>query len=61
LDLNIDLKSRIAIVGPNGAGKSTLINLILGELEPTDGEVGLFVDYLYNKFTSRGRLYAIDI
>jgi len=39
LDLNIDLKSRIAIVGPNGAGKSTLVNLILGELEATDGEI----------------------
>jgi len=39
LELNIDLESRIAIVGPNGAGKSTLMNLILGELEPTDGEI----------------------
>jgi len=39
LELNIDLASRIAIVGPNGAGKSTLMNLILGELEPTDGEI----------------------
>jgi ATPase subunit of ABC transporter with duplicated ATPase domains len=39
LELNIDLKSRIAIVGPNGVGKSTLINLIMGELEPLSGEV----------------------
>jgi len=39
LELNLDLKSRIAIVGPNGAGKSTLMNLILGELEPTKGEI----------------------
>lgn len=39
LDLNIDLESKIAIVGPNGAGKSTLINLILGQLEPTSGEI----------------------
>lgn len=39
LDLNIDLDSKIAIVGPNGAGKTTLINLILGNLEPTSGEV----------------------
>jgi ATP-binding cassette subfamily F protein 1 len=39
LELNIDLKSRIAIVGPNGVGKSTLINLIMGELEPTSGEI----------------------
>ncbi len=30
---------RIGIVGPNGAGKSTLIKLLLGELEPTQGEL----------------------
>jgi ABC-type multidrug transport system ATPase subunit len=27
------------LAGPNGAGKSTLISLLLGYLEPTDGEV----------------------
>jgi len=41
LDLNIDMESKIGIVGPNGAGKSTLMNLILGELECTAGEVQL--------------------
>src|SRR3989344_1769911 len=30
---------RIGIVGPNGAGKSTLIKLLLGELEPTRGQL----------------------
>jgi len=39
LELNVDLNSRIAIVGPNGAGKSTLVNLILGDLEATKGEI----------------------
>jgi ATP-binding cassette subfamily F protein 1 len=39
LELNIDCESKIAIVGPNGAGKSTLVNMILGELEPTEGEI----------------------
>jgi len=33
------MNSRIAIVGPNGAGKTTLMNLILGDLEPTKGEI----------------------
>jgi ATP-binding cassette subfamily F protein uup len=32
---------RVGIVGPNGSGKSTLLKLILGELEPTSGEVVL--------------------
>ncbi|WP_251358151.1 ATP-binding cassette domain-containing protein [Kangiella sp. TOML190] len=30
---------RIGIIGPNGVGKTTLINILLGELTPTEGEV----------------------
>src|SRR6266550_269204 len=32
---------RFGIIGPNGSGKSTLLRLILGELEPSSGEVVL--------------------
>ncbi|HEV8722278.1 MAG TPA: ATP-binding cassette domain-containing protein [Candidatus Binatia bacterium] len=32
---------RVGILGPNGSGKSTLLKLILGELQPTSGEVVL--------------------
>lgn len=39
LDFGIDLDSRIALVGPNGAGKSTMLNLLTGDLVPTDGMV----------------------
>jgi ATP-binding cassette subfamily F protein uup len=30
---------KIGILGPNGAGKTTLIKLMLGQLQPTDGNV----------------------
>jgi len=30
---------RIGIIGPNGCGKSTLIKLLVGELEPTAGQI----------------------
>ncbi|XP_058119361.1 ATP-binding cassette sub-family F member 1 isoform X2 [Anopheles ziemanni] len=37
-DFGIDLNSRVAIVGPNGVGKSTFLKLLVGELEPKQGE-----------------------
>ena len=30
-----------AVIGPNGAGKSTLVNLLAGELAPTEGQIFL--------------------
>eukprot|EP00088_Acartia_fossae_P045357 TRINITY_DN4881_c0_g1_i4.p1 TRINITY_DN4881_c0_g1~~TRINITY_DN4881_c0_g1_i4.p1 ORF type:complete len:768 (-),score=268.27 TRINITY_DN4881_c0_g1_i4:2-2305(-) len=39
VDFGIDMESRIAIVGPNGVGKSTFLKLLMGDIEPTCGEV----------------------
>lgn len=39
IDLKINPGEKIAIVGINGSGKSTLSKLLLGEFEPTKGEV----------------------
>lgn len=39
LDLHVDEGSYLAIVGASGIGKSTLVDLILGILEPSSGQI----------------------
>jgi ATP-binding cassette subfamily F protein uup len=39
LNFGINAGQRIAIVGVNGAGKSTLMNIIAGELDPSEGKM----------------------
>jgi ATP-binding cassette subfamily F protein 3 len=39
LDLLVRHGERVGLIGPNGAGKTVLFRLILGELEPADGEI----------------------
>ena len=33
------MESRVAIVGPNGVGKSTFLKLLMGDIEPSRGEM----------------------
>lgn len=40
-NINLEIKAgqHIALVGPSGAGKSTLVNLLLGFIQPTSGQI----------------------
>ena len=46
----IEYGEKICLVGPNGSGKSSLLRILLGQLEPTEGEakigVGVKVGYI---------------
>ncbi|GJJ12174.1 hypothetical protein Clacol_006415 [Clathrus columnatus] len=39
ITLQVSLSSRVAVLGPNGSGKSTLVKLLIGDLEPNNGEI----------------------
>src|ERR1043165_7737840 len=58
VSLSIFPNERIGLTGPNGAGKSTLFKIILGQLEPTEGQVniqkGIKIGYMAqeNKYAS---------
>ncbi|MCU1587146.1 MAG: Xenobiotic-transporting ATPase, partial [Frankiales bacterium] len=41
LDLLLPAGATVALVGENGAGKSTLTGLLLGLIEPTEGEIAV--------------------
>lgn len=45
----------VVLVGENGSGKSTMVNLMLGLLEPTSGQVGVHG----RPATERGRVTAV--
>lgn len=55
-DINWEVKpgDRIGLVGVNGAGKSTQLKIIMGEIEPTSGEIirpaSLHIAYLNQEF-----------
>ena len=41
VNLTVQPGQRVAIIGANGAGKSSLFQLLLGQLAPEQGSVGL--------------------
>ena len=42
LDLEISRGERVGLIGDNGSGKTTLFHLIMGLLQPTEGEITVF-------------------
>src|SRR5712692_8075640 len=40
--LTVPAGAVVGLVGPNGAGKTTLLEMIIGLLEPTEGQVSVF-------------------
>jgi ABC-2 type transport system ATP-binding protein len=40
----------IGLLGPNGAGKSTLMKLITGQLRPSQGEITVFGEKIWNNY-----------
>jgi ATP-binding cassette subfamily F protein uup len=51
---------RVGIIGPNGAGKSTLLRLILGDLQPSRGEVVLGTRLKLAYFDQHRRLLDVE-
>lgn len=39
ISFDVDAGDRIAVAGPNGSGKTTLLRLVMGEEQPTGGEI----------------------
>jgi ABC-type branched-subunit amino acid transport system ATPase component len=42
VDLKLHEREILAVIGPNGAGKTTLMNLLSGNISPTNGSVQIF-------------------
>jgi len=40
-DITVQRGDRIAFVGPNGVGKTTVLNMLLGKVQPDEGQVKL--------------------
>ena len=41
VSFNLDKGDRVALIGPNGAGKTTLVNVMSGNLAPSEGRIFL--------------------
>jgi ATPase subunit of ABC transporter with duplicated ATPase domains len=60
VDLQLDLRDRVAVTGPNGAGKTTLLGLLLGRTPPSSGLVSLGSGVLVGEVDQARALFESD-
>ena len=56
VDVTVPPGVLMAIVGPNGAGKTTLFRLLLGQIQPSSGELRVFGENPWNNPSVQARL-----
>ncbi len=59
IDLTIQAGEKIAILGPSGMGKTTLLQLVLGDLTPTNGHVLIDGQDVLDYQNHRTNLFAV--
>jgi len=65
VSFRLDRGSRVALVGPNGAGKTTLFAMILGGIDPDEGEIstekGIRIGHLPQETAPVGEETVLEI
>jgi len=51
--LEVPAGAIVGVVGPNGAGKTTLLEMIIGLLQPTEGQLSVFGETLHAHMAAR--------
>jgi ABC-type nitrate/sulfonate/bicarbonate transport system ATPase subunit len=62
-DVSFDVRDRefLTIVGPSGCGKSTVLNLLVGLLEPTSGEIRIDGERSEDRASHCGYMFQRDL
>lgn len=60
INLSIDEGKIIGLIGRNGAGKTTLMKLISGQLKPSNGEIKLWGEEVFDNLSVLKKLIYMD-
>jgi NitT/TauT family transport system ATP-binding protein len=61
ISLQVQLNEFLTIIGPSGSGKSTLFNLIVGLLQPDEGEIYLDGEICIDRIGKLGYMPQRDL